>query len=175
MKTPTHRWQNGVQAGDHYTIYDATAAADRLVIDKTSGAITTGNWQATAISKQFGGTGVDNTTQTYTPTVTGVTNIDSVTAVACQYTRLGNIVIVSGSVQADPTTSGLDTEFGLSLPIASNFAASGNCGGTACARDVAGEVVAISADATNDRADFRWVAGSNANRTYRFMFMYQVL
>lgn len=129
----------------------------------------------TQVAVARGGTAADNTTQTYTPSLTNVSNLDASTAVACQYVRIGNVVIVSGSVQMDPTTINTDTELGLSLPIASNLSASGQLGGTASPRDVQSDVVAIAGDATNDRAQFRWICKDTSNRTYRFTFMYLVL
>lgn len=110
----------------------------------------------------------------FTPTLTIVSNLDSLTASGCQWSRVGKVVTVSGSFLADPTTSGLDTEFGMTLPIASNFTVSSQCGGMATCRDVVGEQVAVAADTTNKRADFRWITSTNAARTYRFIYQYVV-
>lgn len=121
-----------------------------------------------------GGTGADNTTQTYTPSLTGVTNVGASTAYQCQYSRVGSVVTVSGKVDIDPTAAGA-TELGVSLPIASNFGNDFECGGTAVDPAVAGDCAAISADAANNRAAVRYIAVDTANRSWFFSFTYSVI
>lgn len=113
-------------------------------------------------------------TQTYTPSLTNTTNLDASTAFQCQFCQVGRVVIVSGRVDMDPTTAGLDTQLEMSLPIASNIGASSELGGTACPRDVAGDVVSIAGNSAGDTATFRWIAGDTSNRAYRFIFSYLV-
>lgn len=130
------------------------------------------------LPKANGGTGVDNTTQTYAPTLTAVANLDAIAAVGSAfYARVGNIVSVFGAFDADPTALATLTQFRMSLPIASNFGAAGGneCGGTAANKDLAGEVVTIGADTTNDAALFEWTTASTASRRYRFSFSYVVI
>lgn len=113
-------------------------------------------------------------TGVYTPTLTIVTNLDSVTAAQCQYMRVGTTVVVSGRFTADATAAGL-TEFGLSLPIASNIGAREDLGGVGSSNVVAGQVVEFSGDLTNDRAAVRWTAVDTASRVHNFIFMYRVI
>lgn len=111
---------------------------------------------------------------TYTPTLTNVANLDASTAFQCQYLRVGNVVTVSGRVDADPTAAGL-VQLGISLPIASNFSTANQAAGTAAAAAVAGQSAAIVADATNDRAEMQWTAVDTANRSMYFSFTYEVI
>lgn len=113
---------------------------------------------------------------TYTPTLTNTTNIAASTAFACQYIRVGNVVTVSGRLNIDPTTSGAASELGISLPIASNFSATTQCGGVGAIQTTTTEVSTggIAGDVTNDRAQFRFVAGGTAARDYGFTFTYLV-
>ena len=53
----------------------------------------------------------------YTPTMAGVANIDSLTAYTAFWTRVGNIVTVSGRVDVDPTSANTTTNFTISYPI----------------------------------------------------------
>lgn len=111
---------------------------------------------------------------TYIPTLTDVTNIDATGAYTLQYVRLGNVVTVSGRVDANPTAgSGTTTNFRMSLPIASNFSNTTQLGGTACSQG--GETIAISSDSTNDEADFTWSTNNTATTGYWFTFAYQVI
>lgn len=110
---------------------------------------------------------------TYTPTLTNSTNVAASTAYLCMYTRLGNIVTVSGKVSIDPTATGA-TILGISLPIASNLANDFECAGVGA--NSAGDWPArISGDTTNDRANLVFVAVGTANQPWWFTFSYQVL
>lgn len=111
---------------------------------------------------------------TYTPTLTGVTNVAASTAYQCQYIRVGAVVTVSGKVDVDPTAA-VATQLGISLPVASNLGALEDCAGTAAAPAVAGQSAAIYADITNDRAQMEWVAVDLANRSMYFTFTYEVI
>jgi len=115
-------------------------------------------------------------TGTYTPTLTGVTNVAASTAYVCQYLRVGPMVTVSGRVSIDPTAGATLTQLGISLPVPSAFTAAEQCGGAAAASAVAGYSGSILADATNDRAELAFTTGADvANRVWGFSFMYQVL
>ena len=110
---------------------------------------------------------------TYTPTLTGVTNITGTTAYACQYMRVGNIVTVSGKMNIDFTSTGL-TEVGVSLPIASSISNDFEVGGTISTGEntISG---AVLGDATNNRAHVSLQTASSAGYNFFFTFTYQVL
>lgn len=110
---------------------------------------------------------------TYTPTLTGETNIDATTAFQCQYMRVGNVVTVSGQFDADVTSSASSSQVGISLPIASNFTASYNAGGTSAGFSI-NTAGTILADLSNDRAQVTWVSTTTSNNTYSFQFSYLV-
>lgn len=80
-----------------------------------------------ATTLQIGGTNISGpvVSGTYTPSLTAVANLDSIIPNGTfQYTRIGNIVSVTGYVAVDATAAGyLDTSFTVSLPVArANFA-----------------------------------------------------
>ena len=54
---------------------------------------------------------------TYTPTATASTNVTSVTTYPLRYTRVGNVVTVSGMVEPVVTTANTQSKYFLSLPI----------------------------------------------------------
>ncbi len=111
----------------------------------------------------------------YTPTLTNTANLDASTAYECQYLRVGGTVSVWGKVSVDPTLAATATQLGISLPIASNFGAEEDCGGTAFATGIAGQGAGIRADAANDRAEMVWVSGDITNQPMYFSFGYQLL
>lgn len=110
----------------------------------------------------------------YTPTLTNVANLDASTAYQCQYVRVGDVVTVSGKVDADPTAAGT-VQLGISLPIASNFGAEEDCGGVAFAPGIAGQGAGIIADATNNRAEMKWTAVDLTNQAFSFSFTYRII
>jgi hypothetical protein len=118
---------------------------------------------------------------TYTPSLTNTTNIAASTPYQFQYTRIGNVVTVSGRVNIDPTASATASELGISLPIASAFPASAtgvsNLAGVGSIHTTTTEVSTggILADTTNDRAQFRFVSGGTAARDYAISFTYLVV
>jgi len=112
---------------------------------------------------------------TYTPTLTGVANVAASTAFLCQYLRVGTFVTVTGKLDVDPTAGATLTQLGISLPIASTFAAAENCGGTAVA-PVASYAGAILADVANARAELQYTTAADvANRSFGFTFGYQII
>lgn len=114
---------------------------------------------------------------TYTPTLTNVANVDSSTAFACGYSRNGDFVTVEGQITIDATAAATDTEVGISLPIASNFAGAQQCAGVgACiAAGAYGESAAVSGDVTNDRARFLLRPSAATARNYAFHFSYRII
>lgn len=108
---------------------------------------------------------------TYTPTLTNTTNLDASTAYECQWLRVGSVVTVSGKVDVDPT-AGAATSLGISLPVASNFGATKDCGGVG---STAGQSASIIGDAANNRASVNWTAVDTTNRSMHFTFTYLVI
>ncbi len=112
----------------------------------------------------------------YTPTITGVTNVAASTSAVCYWTRTGPAVTVWGQIIVDPTATAY-TQFRLSLPIASNFTLAGQLSGNGH-QPFGGAsipIVGIQADTTNDQAIFELVPQDTANRPIMFHFSYQVL
>lgn len=121
-----------------------------------------------------GGTGAPNNIQSYTPTLTNVANLDASTAFACQYLRIGNVVIVSGKVNINPTAA-LSTQLGISLPVPSNIGAAEDCSGSASCPTIAGQSAAILGDIVNDRAQMEWIAVDLTNQPMYFIFAYRII
>jgi hypothetical protein len=111
----------------------------------------------------------------YTPTLTNTANLDASTAFECRYMRLGNIVIVSGKVDVDPTAANTSTTLRMTLPVASNLAAIDDLSGTANARIAATHREGVfAADSTNDAAELFIYPAQTANKALYFQFCYQV-
>jgi hypothetical protein len=117
------------------------------------------------------------TNGTYTPTLTGVTNVAASTASACQWMRVGSTVTVSGSISVTATLAATDTEIGISLPVASTFAAASNLGGTGVSVTAGsyGQSGGMIADVTNARTRFLLRPTLNTAIVYGFSFTYQVI
>jgi hypothetical protein len=92
------------------TLYSYGTSSIVLTIARATGAAT--------FSNTIGINGVaDNIKSgTYTPTAGDFTNISSATVYTAQYTRVGNVVTVSGKVEPVTTTASTLSYFTLSLP-----------------------------------------------------------
>lgn len=112
---------------------------------------------------------------TYTPTLTNGTNVAASTTAAAQWMRVGNVVHVSGSMSIDPTAASATTIVDISLPIASNFAATTNCNGTGSSITTAAESWGIYGSVANDRAVMQAFATNAANHSVIYHFQYEVL
>ena len=110
---------------------------------------------------------------THTPTLTNTTNIDSSTASLNQYSRVGDIVTMSGRVVIDPTATG-SIEMGMTIPVASDFSSGIHAGGTFCSIDGV-DTGAIYADATNNRLTFAGTVSATTSKSYSFHVTYRIL
>lgn len=113
---------------------------------------------------------------TYTPTLTNVANVASFGTVSdATYFRVGNFVTVFGRVSIDPTSASVNTEFGVSLPIASDLTLFTDLGGTAACLESVSLCAGIRADTTNNRANVKYVNTTDtANREWAYHFSYRI-
>lgn len=117
----------------------------------------------------------DIATGVIVPTLTIVSNLDSVTAGAVWYIRFQNLVVMWGAFTADATAAAsTTTRMGMSLPVASNFTGAGQAAGVMGTSGVNSEGT-LYADATNDRIEFWWPSQSTASQTFRFSGGYTVI
>lgn len=155
-----------------------TTGAARKELTLNDAALTPGTTPvATTNGRLTDGVILANTT--YTPTLTNVTNVASSTAYALQYDRNGSTVTVSGKIDITATTELLQSEIGVSLPIASNFSTDGQGnggGGILNGSSATAYPLVIMSDATNDRISIRFVAPiDSAPVTLSFSFTYRII
>jgi hypothetical protein len=112
---------------------------------------------------------------TYTPTLTNGSNVASSNPFICQYMRVGNVVTVSGFLTLDPTSSGTYTSIEISLPIASDFTATSQCGGTGSTGLSTVSAFGILAGVTNNTAQMDGTMGVTSNEAVRFSFTYLIV
>lgn len=156
----------------HGTDTMSLLALGASVLDLSSGlAAVTGSLSVT------GGISGANIYNTYTPTLTAITNVTASSANVSGWIRIGNAVLVFAQISVTATAAAALTVIDLSLPVASALSAATQCVGTGSILTAGTEVagVAISANATNDRARATFVSTSNAARTYTVVFGYIVI
>lgn len=114
----------------------------------------------------------------YTPTLSNDSNATSLTVSSntWKWLRVGDTVSVSGLVSTGASVTG-QVRFLASLPVASNFALSGDLAGsgTHYIPGSASVAVRIEADATNDRALFAFPAPITSAMIIMFNFSYEVI
>lgn len=147
--------------GDSYTLPTAFPSSnDKALISSTAGVMT---WGPT-VSSGF-----------YTPTLTGVSNVDGTTAYDAQWSRVGDVVTVGIRLEVDATLTATLTEVGISLPVASNIAGlegvAGSCAATAAIVQAGG----VAGDAANDRGQLGYMSSSTASQSMYCTFVYTVI
>ena len=116
---------------------------------------------------------------TYTPTVTAVSNIMSITQPTFNYVvvngGLGAVVTVFGSLTLTHASASFPTVVRFSLPIASNFDGNPEAVGGAGVIAATYSPVAVYEDISNDQIRLDYLAvGSAQSRTIRFSATYRV-
>jgi hypothetical protein len=117
----------------------------------------------------------DVTSGVYTPTATGISNIESVTPKQCQYMRVGSVVTVSGIINIDLTASGVPTDFRITLPIASNIGVAEDVAGTGRAVSYVESFVIYGAPSTDTAYFLSRDISSAAITDVAFTFTYRII
>lgn len=92
------------------------------------------------------------TSGTYTPTVTMGSGLTSNTAHACHYTRVGNEVTVHGWVEVTASSLSGNTNYSITLPVASNMTSSDDLSGVGQYISSGQGTTKVMGDAANDKA-----------------------
>lgn len=109
----------------------------------------------------------------YVPTLTSVANIASSSPFQCHYIVNGDVVTVSLKVTITPTAAAsTTTQLGVSLPIASNLAATEDATGTLVSQF--NVVAAVLADATNDRVTVQFASTNTSANVLYGQFSYRI-
>lgn len=151
-----------------------------LVLNADSIPTTTTNTQVLTLDVANGRVQRNTITSgTYSPTLVAVNNVTSGESRTCYWTRVGNVVTVSGYISITTTSNSVETVIGIGLPIASNFTGSSQASGSGnyYISSINNQMGRIDADATNDRATLRFfpVSGSGGGIETQFTFTYIVL
>jgi hypothetical protein len=108
---------------------------------------------------------------TYTPTAAAVTNVATVTPTVANYTRIGNNVSVWGEVSIN-TSAQVASECTLTLPIASNIAATYDLSGFAANNDTS--FVRILGNISGDKASLKWKSLDTTNKSFSYSYQYHI-
>lgn len=118
------------------------------------------------------------TSGTYTPTPTNGINVSASTAGVSSYSRVGDIVTVTGSIDVTCTSAANTASLiEVTLPIASNFTLSSDLRGVGSRDAPSGTAYSpayMSANIANDRAYINFNATVAANSTLTYTFQYLV-
>jgi hypothetical protein len=125
----------------------------------------------TGTTNQYIGSG------TYTPTASNSSNLSVLNVNApFQWTRVGNVVTLSGSVSVTPASSAGSIGFQLSLPIASNLASTADLNGSVAGYNGTfnGKSIIIQGNTTNKTLQITAVTGDTTGITFSITAMYEV-
>jgi hypothetical protein len=110
---------------------------------------------------------------TYTPTWTGLANVDSVTSFSSQYMRVGDTVTVSGWVTINATADNTPTSLSFSLPINSDTSVVNRLNGTGVQQG-GGVAACLSGYGTNF-GEFEVLPSVDTSVNYSFHFTYRIV
>lgn len=110
---------------------------------------------------------------TYTVSLTNVTNIASSSTNTTNYERTGDIVHVWGTFTVSATAGSSVCELGFSLPVSSSIVDEFQLGGTAASET--GVACFIGGDTVNSRAKIRFTPPNTSSTKYSFHFTYKVI
>lgn len=171
---------NTVLHGGTDPSYSAVVEGDLSTSDITTANVTTSKHgfvpkAPSDVTKFLDGTGAWSvpafSSGVYTPTLTNTTNISASTAFQCQWLKVGSVVHVSGKVTFTITAGASATLLGISLPVASGFAATGDAAGAAFS-DVTQTGAALVADVVNSRVSLKQFSNGTGSQTFWFTFTY---
>lgn len=111
----------------------------------------------------------------WTATSNSIANLDASSAAEGQYIRVGATVTGSVQLTVDPTLTATSTELELDLPVTSNFGATSDAAGACGAPGIAGMVAAVTADATSNEMEVRWVSSDVTSQELDCSWTYQVI
>ena len=114
------------------------------------------------------------TNGTYTPTIYNIHNVSSSTALVCNYSRNGSMVVVSGCVRITVTAISGNTQFEISLPITTAMTAISQASGTGT-EETGLYSASIQANTALPRVTFRMLPATNGNMVIFFIFQYQIV
>lgn len=173
LGTPTPDKTLGL--GDGTDEFSVSVASDKLTIwNDASTPVAAATIDSAGVLNAVGGLQINGspiTEGTYTPTLTNTLNLDGSTAYVLNWVRTLNSVTVYGRVDCNPTATG-GVLLEMSLPIASNFTAAENAGGSgAISTNIA---VPIYASAANDRLVFAYTATQTSSEPIHFSATYRI-
>ena len=111
---------------------------------------------------------------TYTPTTTNGTNVTTSNGITAYYTRVGDIVTVSGTCSVTPTSTGFG-EINISLPIASNLGGTTDVSGIGMGFSTNIVSATLRADTGADNAIMSFTVNTASVTNMTFNFTYKVI
>lgn len=119
---------------------------------------------------------VFTTAGVYSPTASITANLDaSPTMTEAQYMRVGDTVTVSGRFTADPTLTATQTNFEITLPVATNIGAVEDLAGVAFCGTIATMGAELKGSTANDKAVVSWVASDVNSQSWSYTHSYQII
>lgn len=154
--------------------FSSTDAGDLRIFDRGVGGAG-GNGLVLTVGNNGSITASGNVTaaniagSTFSPTLTGDTNVDAVVNTKSWYSRVGTVVTATYIVSVDPTASLSQTIFFASLPVASNFTQTYDI-----AQIDLSFTATVTADTANDRLQIEYSSSGTTAEEVRFSCTYVI-
>lgn len=114
---------------------------------------------------------------TYSPTLANASNFVSATARPAFYTKIGNVVTVSGQIINLTVSGAAFTRFSITLPIPSNLGSFWDVGGSGTNRYLltSHQPVLVEGEPTSDKAYMSFNAAATSDNQLSYSFSYEIL
>lgn len=112
---------------------------------------------------------------TSTPTITSGANTASTATPTGRYLRVGDQVTFSGTLSVTPTLTATTTVVEISLPVASNFAATSDASGSGTAVGTSIAPISIIGSIANDRLVVSFTSSGTGAHVVTFNAVYTVI
>lgn len=176
FRDDTQTWEDvplqdlGIASTNSAEIGGALADADTVVVYDASASL-----QKTSLMSRISTyvmSKIPIVASTWTPTLTAITNLDSVANGTGIYIRIGAVVLVAFYADIDPTAAGV-VNFQATLPVASNFAGAKEALGVLSGADVS--LTRIASDSATDKLNVFATAAGTASSAVYGVALYQVI
>jgi hypothetical protein len=168
----------GADAGLTYNkTTDALSAGLLIGTALTANTFLIGDVGGGIVNSGFTTTTLWNITGSNPSSISGIANLDNISAVSGSYqaTRTGSVVTFSVQFNIDPTAASTLTTFRFMPALTSAFTSSANATGTVTCGTVSGLSGSVTADATNDEMEVNLISVGTASVLITITGQYRVI
>lgn len=110
----------------------------------------------------------------FSPGTSGSSNLASFTHFDMKWTRVGNMVTVSGNANAQASSAGVACVIEIDLPFASNFTSADDCTGAGCHNTATPTPVIVTNNSATDKLQLIWLPTATTLSQLNYTAMFEI-